>query len=160
MLKLPIAKPELYRYSPHAGFMLFVDRVTGYSFAPARIETSVDIVREAAFFDRETDRMPSYVAFEYMAQSIALLAGIASVSRGEKPAMGFIMGLREFTFGAGFAPGTTVEIVVTEVFRDRSVAVFDGTADAAGKQIVKGTISTIAATDELLSKMREERRGA
>jgi predicted hotdog family 3-hydroxylacyl-ACP dehydratase len=154
MIITPLTKPELFNYSPHQGFMLLIDRVEDYSLEQAYLISSVYVTPQSTFFDAESGMVPCWISFEYMAQNIALLSGISSVLKAQKPKIGFIMAIRDFsTYYAGFTSGSRVSILVKQIFRDGDVAVFNGKALINKKEFAKGTISTISANDTLIKKM-------
>jgi predicted hotdog family 3-hydroxylacyl-ACP dehydratase len=157
MISLPLAKPALYAYSPHQDRMLLVDRVEQFSLEPASLHSSVQITEQSVFFDSETGVVPPWIAFEYMAQSIALLSGFQSVEDGHKPKIGFIMGIRDFSCEASFPPGSRVDVRVHEILRDGDVGVFEGTAELGEKIVAKGIISTISASEKLIQQMRRKK---
>ncbi len=157
MVSLPLSKPDLFAYTPHQGFMLLLDRLEEYSIEAASIRTAVEVSESSVLFDPETGLVPVWAAFEYMAQSIALLAGLNSVEGGGRPRIGFIMGVRNFTAAVeGFAPGNRVDVSVKSVFRDGDVAVFEGRAEVNGRLAASGIVNTIQAGDDLLVKMKKE----
>jgi predicted hotdog family 3-hydroxylacyl-ACP dehydratase len=152
----PVDKPLLFRYSPHRGSMLLLDRLEDYSFSPAALTALVDITSTSPFFDHEIKMVPPWVSFEYMAQSIALLAGLRGASRGEKPNIGFIMGVREFkAFCDGFPEGKKVEIHIRQVLLHEAVAVFKGEAWMDGVRAAAGTLSTVEGSPALIARMKE-----
>ncbi len=154
MIKTPISKPELFNYSPHQGLMLLIDRLLDYSLDDVYCKSAVDVSEQSTFFEAESGVIPCWVAFEYMAQNIALLSGISSVAKGEKPKIGFIMAIRDFTtYRHGFAPGSEVDIFVNQIFRDGDVAVFEGKALVNNEEYARGTLSTISANKDLINKM-------
>ncbi|MBN1799472.1 MAG: hypothetical protein JW822_12935 [Spirochaetales bacterium] len=154
MINTPVTKPELFKYSPHKNLMLLIDRLEDYSLEHAFLKSSVDVTEQSIFFDAESGIIPCWIAFEYMAQNIALLSGISSILKAQRPKIGFIMAIRDFiTYQKGFAPGSRVTILVKQVFRDGDVAVFEGKASISKKEFAAGTLSTISANDTLIKKM-------
>ena len=160
MIPLPLSKPELFAYTPHQGCMLLLDRLEEYSLDRRFLRSTVDVTGNSVFFDRETDLVPIWVAFEYMAQSIGLLAGLNSVECGGTPEIGFIMGVRNFEANAaGFAPGDRVDVSVRSVYRDGDAAVFEGRAEVNGNLSASGIVNTIQAGTALLVKMKKDSHG-
>ncbi len=136
--------------------MLLLDRLEEYSLEREFLRSTVEVSEKSVFFDAETGMVPAWIAFEYMAQSIGLLAGLSSVERGRKPDIGFIMGVRNFKAqAAGFTPGKRVDVSVKSVFRDGDVAVFEGRAEVDGELAVSGIVNTISAGTALLGKIKE-----
>jgi predicted hotdog family 3-hydroxylacyl-ACP dehydratase len=160
MINTPVTKPELFKYSPHKNLMLLLNRLEDYSLEHAYLKSSVDVTEQSTFFDAELGLIPCWIAFEYMAQNIALLSGISSILKDQQPQIGFIMALRDFiTHHKGFTPGSRVTVQVQQIFRDGDVAVFEGKAAINGEEFAEGTISTISANDTLIKKMTGKKNG-
>lgn len=152
-MKTPCSKPELYKYSPHQGRMLLLDRVEKYDMDDLSIQTEVDISESSEFFRKEEGYVPLWISFEYMAQSIAVLSGIQYRSDGDDPKIGFIMGVRDFKGEAdGFVEGDCVFVEVKQSFRDGDVAVFEGSASVRGKVYSRAVINVIENNKELVEK--------
>ncbi len=136
--------------------MLLLDRLVDYSFSPAALTALVDITSASPFFHHEIKMVPPWVSFEYMAQSIALLAGLRGASRGKKPKIGFIMGVRDFkAFCDGFPVGKKVEIRIRQVLLHEAVAVFEGEARLDGVRAAAGTLTTMEGSPALIKRMKE-----
>ena len=154
---LPLGKPELYRYSPHQKSMLLLDVLKAYDLRSLELTSGVNITSSSVFFDPEAGCVPNYVAFEYMAQSIALLSGLAEVDKNSTPKIGFIMGIRDFkTTVPGFTPGDALEVRVKEVFREGSVAVFEGSVFVKDKLVVSAVVNAIEGDADVLEKLGEK----
>ncbi len=65
----------------------------------------------------ETERgVPGWVGLEYMAQSIAALAGLRARKAGKKVPLGLIIGCRNYECGkSSFAPGSELRISIEEL---------------------------------------------
>src|SRR5687768_10510576 len=78
---------------PHGPEMTLIERLVSYdsarSVATARIDES------SVFF--EHGGVPAWAGLEYMAQAIAAHAGFAARLRGERPAVGFLVGTRAYS---------------------------------------------------------------
>src|ERR1035437_7577130 len=100
--------------------MFLLNRVRDHNAADLWLESEVDISADSLFFDPERQLVPAWVAFEYMAQSIAALSGIVNFAAdGSAPKIGFIMGVRDFECScAGFSVGSSLSIHVAQIFRD------------------------------------------
>jgi predicted hotdog family 3-hydroxylacyl-ACP dehydratase len=100
---------------PHGPEMTVIDRLVEYS--PQRSIATVVVRESSPFF--VSAGVPAWVGIEYMAQTIAAHAGVEARLRGERPAIGFLLGTRayesevgEFPLGCGLT--ITVEPVVVE----------------------------------------------
>jgi predicted hotdog family 3-hydroxylacyl-ACP dehydratase len=94
---------------PHGPEMTLIEKLVSYdalrSVATARIDES------NVFF--ENGGVPAWAGLEYMAQTIAAHAGFAARLRGERPAVGFLLGTRAYVSSvADFPAGTRLSISV------------------------------------------------
>ena len=136
--------------------MLLLDRLEDYSFSPATLSALVEITPRSPFFNPERRLVPIWVSFEYMAQSIALLAGLRSAVHGEKPNIGFIMGVRDFKAKCdGFPEGKKVDVHIRQILLHEAVAVFEGEARLDNQLAATGTLTTVEGSPELIERMKE-----
>ncbi|MDC7219040.1 MAG: hypothetical protein PQJ59_03805 [Spirochaetales bacterium] len=155
MINLPLTKPDLFDYSVHKGRMLLIDQIDGYDFEEVELKSSVVISEESEFFHR--DKMPVWVSFEYMAQSIALLSSLVHLDKDEEPQIGFIMNVREFKAPRpSYAPGDRVEIRVKQTFKEGGIAVFDGETYVDGECYSRGVVTVIEKSQELLDNWQRD----
>lgn len=96
--------------------MIFIDRVleSGEDYLRADVR-----IREGIPYYEPQRGVPAWVGLEYMAQSIAALAGIRA-RRANKPIpLGLLIGCRRYTCTtAVFAPGTIIESKVQQLAAD------------------------------------------
>lgn len=118
---------------PHSGKMLLLDQVLDWGKDWLRAEVKVD--SDSMFF--ENGGVSTMVAIEYMAQSIAALAGIRAKTAGSKVRIGMLLGTRKFsTNAAQFAKGAIIVITVKELFlEENGLAVFQCQADSGKIQV-------------------------
>src|SRR5512143_137837 len=106
---------------PHGPEMTVIDRLVEYS--PQRSIATVVVTEQSPFFVRSG--VPAWVGIEYMAQTIAAHAGFEARLRGEKPAIGFLLGTRAYESEVGeFALGSALTITVEPVLREARLAAF------------------------------------
>ena len=133
---------------PHKDKMLLLDRVNYHDLNEIVIETEVDIHKDCMFFKEDLQGVPSYVAFEYMAQSISALSGIYGRTKGDKPKVGFIMSVSGFKADIPvFKDGETVVVTVHETVRMDKAVTFDGVAKIGDKIAVTATLNTVEVDD-------------
>jgi predicted hotdog family 3-hydroxylacyl-ACP dehydratase len=146
-----IDRQELIGYLPHKGKMFLLDRVLSYELShPTHLVSESDIAESSIFYDSGLSGIPVWVAFEYMAQSIAALSGIdAKVENsGAEPKIGMIMGVRDFKAEIDCLPtGSTVRTEVSEVFRDGPVVSFECGLFFEGRKVVRATLNAIEVDD-------------
>lgn len=98
---------------PHSGRMLLIDGVD--AVGDDWVTCHVHIHENSMFL--EDQGVSTLVAIEYMAQSIAALAGIRAKKNGDAVRIGLLLGTRTFKSNNSYFPlGSTVSIRVEEVF--------------------------------------------
>lgn len=96
---------------PQAGPMRLVDRIC--ACGDDAITTEVDITESSTFADAEG--VPAWIGLEYMAQSIAALAGTRAKSQGRPVPLGLLVGTRALeALTPRFALGSRLRIVARE----------------------------------------------
>ena len=140
---MPIEKNELIELLPHKGKMFLLDRAVDVDFDNYSIKTQVDVKEHSMFYDEALGGIPSYVVFEYMAQSISALSGIDNRRRGKPPKVGVILSVSDFkSFIPVLKAGTTVTVldcqqdIVDKVFSFNCTAYIGETLVASGKLTV------------------------
>jgi predicted hotdog family 3-hydroxylacyl-ACP dehydratase len=102
----------------HQPPMVFLDEVV-----ESRHEglTAVVRIRDGIPFYAADRGVPAWVGIEYMAQSIAALAGIRARNAGEDVPLGLIIGCRKYvSTTAAFAPGSELRISVEELIAEEN----------------------------------------
>jgi len=104
---------------PHSPPMVLLDRVLSYS--ENCLIAEVCISESSMFYDSDIGGVPAWAGIEYMAQSIAALAGIKA-KRAEKPIkIGFLLGTRKLILEQKiFRSGGVYCVMVEQLFRDES----------------------------------------
>jgi len=118
----------LHSLLPHNRTMLLINEPadSGEGWA----ESSVRIGEDSAFY-RPGAGVPSWVGAEYMAQTIALYAGIGAMDAGDEIKIGLLIGSRRYNaITPYFTLGKSLRIRVNEVWEDEQMAVFDCSIDA------------------------------
>lgn len=113
---------------PHSGTMILIGDPahSGDGWA----ESSVRIGEDSMFYKTGAG-VPSWVGAEYMAQTIALYAGIGARECGDDIKIGLLIGSRRYnTVTNYFTLGKMLRIRVNEVWEDEQMAVFDCSIDA------------------------------
>src|SRR5687768_3395337 len=94
---------------PHGPEMTLIERLQSYD--PARSVAQARVDESSAFFER--GGVPAWAGLEYMAQAVAAHAGFAARLRGERPAVGFLLGTRKYSsFVSHFPAGARLTISV------------------------------------------------
>jgi predicted hotdog family 3-hydroxylacyl-ACP dehydratase len=130
---IPIERKELETLVPHKGAMFLLDRFLTWDTSRGIFVAEARADETCPFYDKEARGVPAYVAFEYMAQGIAALSGIARREGGGRPKIGFVMGVRDFKAEAPFFPdGERVRIEARQLLRDGPVVSFACSAECSG----------------------------
>ena len=123
--------------------MFLLDRAVDVNFEEYSIKTQVDVTEQSMFFDKALGGIPSYVTFEYMAQSISALSGIDNRRRGLPPKVGVILSVSDFkTTVPVIKAGTTVTVldcqqdIVDRVFSFNCTAYIGDILISSGKLTV------------------------
>ncbi len=133
---------QIERLLPHDHPMILISGVKLYEKNLKSIITWVDINEESLFFDSMIGGVPSYVSLEYIAQTIAALAGIYTYRQGLEPPKGFILGTRKMNLDVDvLAPGR-YEIYCEELFFDNEFASFDCKLKIDDKELVSSILNT------------------
>lgn len=141
-------KEAIMSIVPHSGKMSLLDRVVEFDFQTLCITTEVDITPDSMFFDSEINGIPTWIGFEYMAQSISALSGIYGRTQNESPKVGFIMSVNSFVSEIPFFPaGTTARMVVKQTMRMDKVVTFDGKIFLGDALAATATLNTIEVDD-------------
>ncbi|UZD58244.1 hotdog family protein [Shewanella algae] len=121
----PLAERDIADFLPHRAPMILIDAVVEHS--QDRLLTKVKISEQSPYFDDARALVPNYVGIEYMAQSIAALAGVEAEARGDIIRVGFLLGSRKLSMHTpGFLPGREYLTQVQRLYQeDTGLAVFD-----------------------------------
>jgi predicted hotdog family 3-hydroxylacyl-ACP dehydratase len=88
---MEIDKDEMISLLPHRGRMLLLSRVLEYDIEKRRLFAEYEISRDCIFYDPLLGGVPGWAGFEFMAQAISVLSGLAGRQKGEAPKMGLIL---------------------------------------------------------------------
>lgn len=121
----PLTDIPLEQVLPHRAPMILIDRLLEH--ATDTLLTEVCIGPQSAYFDAASQSVPNYVGIEYMAQSIAALAGLEASVRGEAIRVGFLLGTRKLSLAIpAYEQGECYQTRVTRLYQeDNGLAVFD-----------------------------------
>jgi predicted hotdog family 3-hydroxylacyl-ACP dehydratase len=153
-----IEKEELQTLIPHNGKMLLLSRVLEYDIKHS-ISAEYDITENCIFYDPAAGGVPSWVAFEFMAQSISALSGIRSREKGEKPKIGFILSVPVMRMEIPlFKTGSSVEVRMnetdcTDMNSTDMIFCFDGEAFLEGKKVMEGKLMVVEVSDEKFNEL-------
>lgn len=102
---------------PHRGTMLLLERVSAFA---SDAVTAWAQVKSDAWYADANGAMPAWIGIELMAQAIAAHVCLASLSLGEPPKPGVLLGTRRYEAHLpAFASGAQLRIDAHEVLRDQ-----------------------------------------
>jgi len=141
---------------PHSPPMVLIDRIIDYR--DNDLVAEITISPESMFFDQSQKGVPSWVGIEYMAQTIAALAGIRALEEGEEMKLGFLLGTRRYeTVDPIMAVGKTFQIQVRQLIKDDSgLACFDCKIACGNELVCEARLNVFEAKD--LQTLEEKAR--
>lgn len=132
---------------PHKGRMLLLDRILSVDTEKRCLSSQVTIGQQDTFFDTDLGGVPTYVGFEYMAQSISALSALTA--RSQVPRPGVILSVSNLACHREvFREAELVTIQVEETCVVGDLFTFDCSAQVEGKTVVTCTLMVME-TDSL-----------
>jgi len=143
MTTMKIAQDELEDFVPHSGKLMLLSGIISWADTFDSLICAAIVDRSNVFYDPDLKGIPSIVAFEYMAQSIAALSGLERHLNGDsKPRIGLVMSVRHFLATCETLPmGELLKINIRENFKDRSVVSFECSMESDVEILASGTIN-------------------
>ncbi len=110
---------------PHSEDMILLDKIV--TFSSTSLIAELSIYSGCKFWSDSLGRVPIWIGLEYMAQSIAALAGIHAKLNNQSIKLGFLLGTRSYKcLQQGFFNGKIYLIDIRQVYRDeQGMASFD-----------------------------------
>ncbi|MDH5736718.1 MAG: hypothetical protein OEZ23_00335 [Gammaproteobacteria bacterium] len=139
--------PPIQTLLPHEPPMLLLHRVSEWTLTSLIAEVDCE---KPSLFSTPQGYVPSLVGVEYLVQAMGALAGLKLISQGEKPQIGFLLGVRNYQPICNEFPGTGVlKISVNQVFLDETLnlGAFDGEISHGGTILCTGQIKAIMPSD-------------
>ena len=114
-----LEKDELIQLVPHRGKMFLLSRVTEHNVSEKTLTAEYDITDQCIFYDKKIDGVPSWAAFEMLAQGISALAAIIRTANRmlDKSRAGVVLSVSDFKAAVPvLANNETVRIKIKEDF--------------------------------------------
>ena len=151
-----IEKNELLSIIPHKGKMVLLSRITDYNLENQTIEAEYDITKECIFYDPQIEGVPTWVGFEFIAQSIAAISGLKEKLKNKPPKLGFVLGVSQARINAPFFKlGSIVKIKTKETENEYPIMYFVGELFVNDQKIFSGRLTVMEADDEQKQKFTE-----
>jgi len=143
-----IEREELQTLIPHKGKMLLLDRIIDYDIEHS-IRAEYNITNNCIFYDPVLDGVPSWVGFEFIAQTVSALTGIRKRAKGEKPKIGFILSIPYMKMEIPlFKNGSAVEIRIQEKDCMNTIYTYEGEVFLENKKVMEGKLMVMETNDE------------
>lgn len=149
-----VERDKLINLLPHKSKMFLLDHLTAHDTTARTLESESLITKEHIFYDEAIDGVPSYVAFELIAQTISALSGVTSYEIGKPARPGFLLSLLNYKATVPvFKVGSSVHVKIKKVDEMEDILTYSGEAflndeKGAGESVVT-TIVTVMETDDL-----------
>jgi len=152
-----IEKEELLSIIPHKGRMLLLSRVMRYDMEERIIETEYDVTKDCLFYDSIADGVPSWVCFEFIAQSIGAFSGIRNRILGIPTNIGFVLGISQVKTEIPFIKtGNVVTIKTKQIENIELLYVFTGEVFLEDRKIFEGKLTVVDLDDEHFKILKKE----
>lgn len=151
-LSQQIPSEELINLLPHKGKMFLLDHIIQHDTKLRTLESISNITKEHIFYDTALDGIPSYVAFELIAQSISALSGITGAELGRPAQPGFILSIVNYAANVPcFKVGTSVHVVLKKIDEMDHIMTYSGEAFSSENPNEAAVLTTITVmeTDDL-----------
>ncbi|GIU43973.1 thioester dehydrase [Shewanella sairae] len=120
-----LASCDVAEFIPHRQPMILISQLLEHNHDSLLTQTNISAT--SPYFDSRLNGVPNYVGIEYMAQSIAALAGVEARLRDDIIRVGFLLGSRKLKMHINqFDLGQSYQTKVTRLYQEESgLAVFD-----------------------------------
>jgi predicted hotdog family 3-hydroxylacyl-ACP dehydratase len=126
--------------------MILIEEV--FETTPEGLTATVRIGEDSQFFESPRG-VPTFAGIEYIAQTVAALAGLRAKRAGEDVRLGFLLGTRRLDASQPYFPlGAKLTVNVKPEFESAELAKFEGEiADEDGNVIVKSAVTVYLNAD-------------
>jgi len=129
---------------PHAGDMVLLDRILDYGEDYA--VSSVKVTPQSRFYEQDINGIHSSIGLEWMAQTIAAVAGIAALSNDKPVKVGFLLGTRRYKPGKRvFGNETEYVVRVKQLYHeDNGLGAFECSITEGDELIAESKLNVFA----------------
>jgi predicted hotdog family 3-hydroxylacyl-ACP dehydratase len=130
--------PAVADVIPHSPPMILLDRIVAYSHEG--VTCAVEIHAGSPFI--EHGNVPAVVGLEYMAQSVAVYAGMTARLEGRAKRIGLLLGCRDLRLTTdAFSVGQTLKVDAIRTFGESDLGSFNCKVTRAGELLLTGTLN-------------------
>ena len=145
---------EITNYIPHRGKMLLLDKIVSINTEEKTLTSEVYIKPTCIFFDSDLNGIPSWVSFEYMAQSISAFSFASDKRNDPKP--GVILSVSNLISTIPFFPvDSKITITIKEEYKVAEVFTFNCKAYINENEVVSCKL-LVMETDSLEKNITKE----
>jgi predicted hotdog family 3-hydroxylacyl-ACP dehydratase len=149
---MKIEKEEMMTLLPHRGRMLLLSRVVDYNTEERSLSAEYDITENCIFYDPLLGGIPGWAGFEFMAQAISVLSGLAGRQKGKKPDIGFILSVSSMNIITPvLKAGSIIKILVEEDSRMDLVYAFKGDIFLEGEKAAEAKLTVMDVDEGVLA---------
>ena len=132
---------------PHEHPMILIDQLLSYDDISASCQVTINA--NSNFYNSDKQSVPSFVAIEYMAQSIAAFANANEKDKGGEIAIGFLVSSRKFKIHVSeFALGAKLKIFIEQLYLDSSgLSAFDCRIEQGNQVVAEAKINIFQPKD-------------
>jgi predicted hotdog family 3-hydroxylacyl-ACP dehydratase len=135
--------PPIDQLVPHKPPMLLLDRVVAYSGDVVTCE--VEIRPDSSFVS--AGAVPGIVGLEYMAQCVAVYAGLSAHAKGEGARIGFLLGSRDVRIDADTFPvGDRLTVEARRSWGENDLGSFACEVRRGGDVLLRGSLTVYQGT--------------
>lgn len=129
---------------PHSGDMVLLDRILDYGedFAVSQVTVS----DQSLFYEAQIDGIHSSIGLEWMAQTIAAMAGIVALQKNKQVQVGFLLGTRRYLPSQiVFGTNMVYVIKVKQLYHEANgLGAFDCLIEQDGQLIAEAKLNVFA----------------
>jgi len=147
---------EMLTVMPHKGKMVLLSRITNYDLKERTIEAEYDITDKCIFYDPQISGVPTWVGFEFIAQTVSALSGLTERVKDKPPRLGFVLGLSQVQINIPFLKtGSIIKIKTKEVENVHPIIYFTGELYLDDKKVFSGRLTIMDVDDEQQERFME-----
>lgn len=143
-MTIDYTKTPVEELLPHTGDMVLIDRILEYD--PGSAVSSVRVSENSLFYDKEQQGIHAAIGIEWMAQTIAVVAGIYALQNNKPVQIGFLLGTRKYHPAKNvFKKGEEYTVRVNQLYRDdNGLGAFEGSIHLDDQLIAESKLNVFA----------------